>query len=63
MSKKRKQEYQFYKLHKNISEYANQYFKMLQNIMNLGVPIANELTGAFWYICFVFLALKSLYRH
>ena len=50
MNKKRKQEYQFYKLYENIHEYATKYFKVLVNIMNLGVPIADELTSGFWYL-------------
>lgn len=48
MQKKRIQEYQFYKLYEQMHQYATQYFEILKRIMNLGIPIKDELIRSFW---------------
>lgn len=50
MVKKRKQEYQFYKLYESIQDYATEYFEVLKRVMNLGIPEKDNIVKAFWFL-------------
>lgn len=50
VKKNRVQEYQFYKLYEKIQDYTTEYFNILKNYMNLGIPLKDDIIRAFWFL-------------